>query len=140
MKLLNAEEQGLIAIDTNILVRLFVNEKSDTQLKRVTQFLANEASAYISQIVQIELVWVLESSYNYDKPHIIFALETLQKNSEFTLENPTQFSHALELYQSANADFSDYMIFANSQDKEHEFWTFDKKLAKTTGVYHLKAS
>lgn len=128
----------MIAIDTNILVRLFVNEPSaQKQIALVKKLLSNQTHIYISQIVQIELVWVLESSYQFDKTQIINVLDILNNNDNFILENAQIFKKALSLFKNNTADFSDYLIFCNAQYNHYPFWTFDKKLAKTQGVNPL---
>lgn len=127
-----------IAIDTNVLIRLFVQDDShQKQITAVKNLLKDKSEVYITQTVQLELVWVLESSYQFDKEQVIFALETLANHSVFILENPNQFNTALSLFKNNNADFSDYLIFANSQENNYPFWTFDKKLSKINGVNRL---
>ncbi len=128
----------MIALDTNIIVRLFVDDESSReQALLVREFLSHHKCVYISQVVQIELVWVLMSSYQFDKNTVIDVLEILYKRDDFSLENPQQFYRALMLFKQGNADFSDYLIFANSEDNELPFFTFDKKLGKTQGVTRL---
>ncbi len=128
----------MIALDTNIIVRLFVDDESSReQALLVRKFLSHHKCVYISQIVQIELVWVLMSSYQFDKNTVIDVLEILYKRDDFSLENPQQFYRALMLFKQGNADFSDYLIFANSEDNGLPFFTFDKKLGKTQGATRL---
>lgn len=128
----------MIAIDTNILVRLFVNEPSaQKQIEAVKQLLKNHTHIYISQIVQIELVWVLESSYQFSKEQVIFVLDILHHRENFILEKSNQFQTALTLFKDGVADFSDYLIFANAKHHDYPFLTFDKKLSKTQGVNKL---
>lgn len=125
----------MIALDTNIIVRLFVdNENSREQAELVRQFLQHHDCVYLSQMVQIELVWVLDSSYGFSKETIVQVLQLLFDRNDFYLENSEQFYDALQLFKTANADFSDYLIFANSQHKGLPFYTFDKKLTHTNGV------
>lgn len=128
----------MIAIDTNILVRLFVDEPSaQKQINLVKNLLKNETHIYISQMVQIELVWVLESSYQFNKEQILLVLNILYDQEQFILEKSNHFKTALQLFKDGKADFSDYLIFANANHHNYPFWTFDKKLSKTQGVNHL---
>lgn len=128
----------MIAIDTNILVRLFVDEPSaQKQINLVKNLLKNETHIYISQMVQIELIWVLESSYDFNKEQVIIVLDILNNNDNFILEKANHFETALNLFKNGTADFSDYLIFANANHHNYPFWTFDKKLSKTQGVNHL---
>lgn len=129
----------MIAVDTNILVRLFVNEPTARkQIALVKNLLKNQTHIYISQMVQIEFVWVLESSYQFNKEQVITALAVLNDNENFMLEKPNDFATALDLFKHGMADFSDYLIFANAKHHDYPFWTFDKKLAKTDNVNLLK--
>lgn len=127
----------MIAVDTNILVRLFVKDNNSEQIDLVQSLLKNQDKIYISQLVQIELVWVLESAYQFNKTQVTLILDTLTNHAVFCLENAHQFNHALTLFKNNNADFSDYLIFANAFDNHLDFWTFDKKLAKADGIHHL---
>jgi predicted nucleic-acid-binding protein len=55
----------MIAIDTNILVRLLINdETAQAQVDLAKDLLKRAKQVYISQIVQIEMVWVLETAYH----------------------------------------------------------------------------
>ncbi len=55
----------MIAIDTNILVRLLINdETAQAQVDLAKGLLKRAKQVYISQIVQIEMVWVLETAYD----------------------------------------------------------------------------
>ena len=58
----------MIALDTNVLVRLIVDDpKEQLQTKRAKSILHNIDQVYITQIVQIEIIWALETAYGFDK-------------------------------------------------------------------------
>ena len=128
----------MIAIDTNVLVRIFVKDKdSQSQALLVQKLLQEVQSVYIPKVVQIELVWVLQSAYEYDKSSILKVLRLLDTRPVFVLEYAHEFSCALSLFEQSNADFSDYLIVANCQQQDFKLWTFDRKLAKTDNVMRL---
>lgn len=128
----------MIAIDTNVLVRIFVKDKdSQSQALLVQRLLQGVQTVYIPKVVQIELVWVLQSAYEYDKSSILKVLRLLDARSVFVLEDAHEFSCALSLFEQSNADFSDYLIVANCQQQDFKLWTFDRKLAKTDNVMRL---
>jgi predicted nucleic acid-binding protein len=55
----------MIAIDTNILIRLLVDDKGQPeQVEAAWKQVKKEGAVFIPQIVQVETVWVLESAYN----------------------------------------------------------------------------
>lgn len=69
----------MIAVDTNVLVRLLINDPdSRTQVSLAKALLKRAKQVYVSQIVQIEMVWVLETAYDFDKAAVISVLKHLQ--------------------------------------------------------------
>lgn len=55
---------------------------------------------FVSQIVQVETVWVLESAYNFEKPAIIHLLSHLLQNRVFSPQREEVFQKALESYRT----------------------------------------
>ncbi|MDD5580276.1 MAG: PIN domain-containing protein [Methylobacter sp.] len=86
------------------------------------------------QIVQIEMVWVLETAYGFDKPAVITVLKHLQQTSLFALQDETQFDNALATFENYTADFSDYLILSGCLENNHELFTFDKKFTRLQSV------
>lgn len=123
------------AIDTNVLVRILIDDPgAEKQMQLARQVALKAKKIFISQIVQVEIVWVMESSYNIPKGQIILMLEHLISNSMFELQHESEFEFALSLYASTNIDFSDGVILAHSLSEQCILLTFDKKLSKLNGV------
>jgi predicted nucleic-acid-binding protein len=58
----------MIAIDTNILVRLLVDDPGQPEQVRAVRILAQKTGAvYVPTIVLVECVWVLDSAYHFNK-------------------------------------------------------------------------
>lgn len=128
----------MIAIDTNILVRILIDDESQPkQVKTARQFARKHPLLFISATVQVELIWVLEYCYKMSKPELIYALKHLNENETFILQNKSQFSTAVSLYESHAVDFSDCMIYAQASEEGIELTTFDKKFAKLPKVKRL---
>jgi predicted nucleic-acid-binding protein len=125
----------MIAIDTNILIRLLVDDKGQPeQVEAARKQVKKEAAVFIPQIVQVETVWVLESAYNLSRKQVSPVLGHLDSNAAFTLQNRSSFQKAMNLFIQGNGDFSDYLILAESQRENLKLLTFDKKLSKQAGV------
>jgi predicted nucleic-acid-binding protein len=123
------------ALDTNVLVRIFVDDDTQVgQLKLARQFAKKHHPLFIPQIVQVELVWVLESAYDFNKVEVLKVLKHLQENGAFALQQETQFESAIISFQESNADFSDCLILASSKEAKCEVITLDKKFSKLQGV------
>ena len=130
----------MIAVDTNVLVRLLIDDPSaPEQIDLAKSLLKKARQVFVPQIVQVEVVWVLESAYGYDKATVITVLKHLQTSVVYVLQQPSQFDKALVNFENNPADFSDYLIFAVSLENQHPLFTFDKKLARLDGVNLLKA-
>ena len=126
------------AVDTNVLVRILVtDDKQVEQVKLARQFAKKAKLVFVTQIVQVELVWVLQAAYGLEKSEIVSVLQHLQVNESFQLQSEHEFSAALQLYQSNNVDFSDSLIFVESKKENCDVVTFDKKFSRIPNVKHL---
>lgn len=131
----------MIAIDTNVLVRILVDDKEEhPQVTCARQFAKKHLKLFIPQIVQIELVWVLNVAYELEKTNIIPVLQHLYENAAFILQRVKQFETALHLYQTTHVGFSDCLIQIESQEENCKVVTFDKKFSKLPGVNLLVPS
>ena len=129
----------MIAVDTNILIRLLVNDPGQSeQVETARRHVKKEGAVFIPQIVQVETVWVLESAYKLARRQIAPVLEHLERNAAYTLQNRSSFQRAMKLYLKGSADFSDYLILAENQQEKLQLLTFDKKLGKQAGVVLAK--
>lgn len=125
----------MIAVDTNILVRLLVNDAAaQTQVDLAKALLKQTKQVYVPQIVQVEMVWVLETAYQFDKAAVLTALKHLQQSPLFVLQHKNKFDNALATFEKQSADFSDYLILADCLENEHQLFSFDKKLARLQSV------
>lgn len=125
----------MIAVDTNVLIRIFVDDPEEIAQTEAARGLAKAAQqVYVPQIVQVESVWVLETAYNFDKATILSVLEHLQTNHAFVLQRSDIFALALEQFRSSNTDFADCVILAESQKYGALLHTFDRRLSKLAGA------
>lgn len=125
----------MIAVDTNLLVRIIADDPGQPAQVAAARALASEAKQlFVPLVVQVETVWVLESGYGLDKPTVVRALQHLVVNQAFVLEDEDLSHRALTLFQASNADFSDCVILAGCRDSGLELYTFDKRLGKLAGA------
>jgi predicted nucleic-acid-binding protein len=125
----------VIALDTNVLVRLLTNDDVRQAAKAETWLRDNASArspAYVDHLVLCELSWVLERSYGYARELVHQALSALLDHDQLKLESPELVRQALGLHASGPADFSDYLLAARAQAAGHApVLTFDKKAART---------
>ncbi len=121
------------AVDTNLLVRLAVRDD-------VAQVAAAEAfvapGAWVSQLVLVEFVWVLESVYELGAKELASAVEILLNHAQLTLEGAETVAAALERYRGkSGVSFSDCLVLEAARKAGHlPLGTFDRALARLPGA------
>ena len=131
----------MIAVDTNVLVRLLVDDDPE-QKARAQQLLEATAEAgepcLISDPVLCELAWVLSSNYRARRAEIGAAVQSLLGRPLFVFEDRQVVLTAFEAYQRGKADLSDYLIGARAQAQgARTTWTFDRGLRGHPGFSWL---
>jgi len=118
-------------VDTNLFVRYLTNddlEKAD----RVEELLGDASEGRVklvtADIVIIELVWVLESSYDLDHTEIAPMIRSILATPGMEVINGALVARALELYEDKNIDIVDGYIAA-LMEKMHigAIYSYDRK-------------
>ena len=117
----------MIAIDTNIIVRLLVNDDA-AQFQRAYK-LFNKHDIFIADTVILETEWVLRFAYNFQPPQIADALTGLFGLPNVHINHPSLVALAIN-WHTQGLDFADAFHLANSRQCK-TFFTFDKKMIKT---------
>lgn len=116
----------MIAIDTNVLVRLLTGDDA-AQTSRATA-LFEQGDIYLGKTVLLETEWVLRFSYELSPPAIIAALKNVLGLPQVTAEDSFAVAGALTLFESG-MDFADALHLASSREAA-QFATFDAHLKK----------
>jgi predicted nucleic-acid-binding protein len=114
----------MLAVDTNILVRLLVEDDSK-QFRLAFQLLRTE-EVWVSKTVLLETEWVLRSTYGYDSSRVWTGLNFLLGLEQVSLEDRPSVAKALD-WMGLGLDFPDALNVASSPDGTG-FVTFDRKL------------
>jgi predicted nucleic-acid-binding protein len=121
----------VIAIDTNVLVRVIVEDTGQPEQTKIARDLVEEAQqVYLPQIVQVECSWVLAKVYKIDRATLLTVLEHLLVNPAFVLQHPDHFKTAVDLFRQGHADFADCLILAESSYFDATLYTFDQRLSQ----------
>jgi predicted nucleic-acid-binding protein len=129
----------MIGVDTNILVRFFVQD-DPPQAERSLRFLAARSAddpGLVNHVVLCEFVWVLENTYRLPRGRIFDALEVIMRSDRLKVTEPQDAWAALYEYQDG-ADFADALIATVNRRLgcEHTA-TFDRKAARRPGFLAL---
>lgn len=128
---------GVIAIDTNIVVR-FLTKDDPTQLKQAAK-LFNEEEIFIPDSVILETAWVLRFAYGLSPPEIVSALRKLLGLPNIHVDNGRKIAKVFEWHEQG-LDFADALHLASS-DMLSELITFDSKFiqrAKNKSSCHVR--
>ena len=114
----------MVAIDTNIAVRLLVND-DPAQTKKVVE-LFNSNDVFIPKTVILETEWVLRGVYQIERARSNAALRGLLSLERVVVEDEWSLFAALDSH-AKGMDFADALHLASSQ-RADRFATFDKPL------------
>ncbi len=123
----------MIALDTNILVRLLLNDDA-AQCKQARELLSRSEIYTAPTTVMLELVWVLESE-DFSRDEILQGLRTLLGLPNFKPKSLDALCYAIKWYESG-MDFGDALHLALSAGDE-AFVTFDKAFGKVATKYDI---
>ncbi len=116
------------AIDTNILVRLILEDDAE-QVSRAQALCA--AGVLVPLTVTMETEWVLRSRYKLNRESTFQFLLSFVESANFHFSREAGVRWALDRYR-AGADFADMIHLLDAHDADG-FATFDEILAVEAG-------
>jgi predicted nucleic-acid-binding protein len=122
----------MIAVDTNVLVRLLVKDDA-AQTRRVVRLFkqldADEARAHVSDVVICEIVWVLRSCYGFGRDEIASTLQQVLASRQLVFDSPDRLRRALDAFETGRGDVADYVLREHAKEADCDsIATFDKVL------------
>ncbi len=118
-------------IDTSVILRLLV--KDDEAKIRACEKLLREAKhqgvlLYLLPVAVLEIVWVLEKVYRYEKKRIREVVEAIINTPELKVEMEEVFQKALGAYESKNIKFADAVMGCWALERGYSVvYTYDEK-------------
>jgi predicted nucleic-acid-binding protein len=116
----------MIAVDTNLLVRLLTKDDPN-QAKRAAKIIESDV-IFIPKTVMLETEWVLRHAYGIDKDAIMKGFQKIMGLPNVRVEDQQTVFQAISWYESG-LDFEDALHLASSM-KADGFVTFDKAFIK----------
>lgn len=125
----------MIGIDTNILVRFLVRDdlKQGESVKSFFAMSQKEGEyLFISNVVVLELLYVLESVYDYNREEIVNAINALLKINVFKFENHNLLVEFVNISNTTNIELPDLLVGLISKHAGcRTAITFDKSASKS---------
>lgn len=124
------------AVDTNVVVRLIARDDA-RQTTAAETFVAG--GAWVSHVVLVETVWVLDSVYALAKDKLVLALDMLLNHAQLTIQDADVAHAALERFRRRGAaDFSDCLVLEIARKAGHlPLGTFDRTLGRDEGAERI---
>jgi predicted nucleic-acid-binding protein len=132
----------MIALDTNILVRLITQD--DPRQAALVERLIQQATAegevcFVSDVVLCELEWVLEACYGATRSDLLTAIQELASREVFAFEDSDALHWAINLYRKSKAELSDALIGAKARAQgARTTYTLDRVLSHHEGYSLLR--
>lgn len=127
----------MIGLDTNVLVRYIMQDdiKQSPKATKLMESLSVETPGFAPIVAIVELVWVLESSYDLSRQQVSQAVDLLLRAKPLVVERADLVAKALRTFNAGTADFADCLIERTAASFGCErTMTFDKGAAKTAGM------
>ncbi|RZM81898.1 type II toxin-antitoxin system VapC family toxin [Leptolyngbya iicbica] len=117
----------MIAVDTNVLVRLLTQDDAD-QYERSVKLFQSPDTIFIPTTVILETAWVLRTLYDFQPKAICTALRKVLGLPNVRVDNGSQLALALRWHETG-LDFADALHLAQCQSCE-TLYTFDQRFVK----------
>jgi predicted nucleic acid-binding protein len=131
-------------IDANVILRYITKDPpamAEAARKVFSEAQKGKVGLKIIPLIVAEVVWVLESFYNYSKTQIAETLIQLLLCDGLEVEQLSLLIEALTLYQKKNLDFADALLgITTLQYGPSSVYSFDQHLDRIDGVKRLTPS
>ena len=117
----------MIAVDTNVLVRLLVGDDL-LQRDRAAALFTHADAIFIAKTVLLETAWVLQSAYAFPRTEVAEALKKLAGVPNVIVEDAERVAQALG-HAERGVDVADALHVTSSSEAE-TFYTFDQRLIR----------
>ena len=115
----------MVAVDTNVLVRLLVGDDPDQH--RAARSLFQRENVFIPDTVLLESEWVLRRAFQFESAEVCSALRHVCGLPNVSLRDAGLVAQIIDWHE-AGLDFADAMHLATSG--EVAFRTFDREFIK----------
>jgi predicted nucleic-acid-binding protein len=100
-------------LDTNVLVR-YLTQDDALQARKANLVIDRAVAAgervQVDTVVLCELVWVLRTAYDCDRPTVAEALDKLLDAAQLSIDDRDRAREAARLFASGPGDFADYLL------------------------------
>ena len=136
----------MIAVDTNVILRFLLKPVDDNnpkwQVEQAERIINRADKVFISDIVIVEMEWILEGVFACSRQEIYTLLRALANNTKFCFSDWAVLNCALLDYvEHSKVELSDFLIARQAKSRGAiTLYTFEseKKLGGVSGVTCIK--
>jgi len=129
-------------IDANIILRFLTKDPppmAEAALKIFEEAKSGKISLLIIPITVAEVVWVLESFYEYPKEKIAETMTQFLSCEGLEVESLDLLLEALNLYYEKNLDFADALLAITALRKKiPTIYSFDQHFNRINGIIWME--
>jgi predicted nucleic-acid-binding protein len=127
----------MIGLDTKVIVR-YLAQDEPVQSRKATDLIENrltvEEPGFISIVAMVEIVWVLERSYDLSASELAAAIERMLQIDSLLIESEQEVFTAMVALKQGRGSFPDALVSALGVRAGCEYTvTFDKKALRLAG-------
>jgi predicted nucleic-acid-binding protein len=127
----------VIGLDTNILIRYLIQDDPVQSLQAneiIGRRLTEENPGFISIVVMVEMVWVLERAYRFGARDIASVIERILQANVLVVQNEQEVFTAMIALKEGQGSFADAVIAALAASENCSCTlTFDRKALGISG-------
>ena len=129
------------ALDTNVLIRYLAQDdalQSPLATRVLEERLSRSDRGFVSLVVVLETVWVMESRYGADASTIGDILDDLLAAPTLEVQEAACVRDAVQRYRQGGVDLHDCLIVALAAARKARVLTFDAQAARRLGMELLR--
>lgn len=125
-------------VDTNVLIRHLTGDPPD-QAARATRFLARGQPLVVADLVVAEVVYVLESFYQVERPRVAEMVRALLAFRSVRVLDDRLLLRAVEVYETERLDFAEaYLVAAAERTGVGAVASFDRAIDRVGTVTRIE--
>lgn len=132
-----------VFVDTNIFLRFLLKDvpsQAKSAKELLTKIKNGKISGFTSILVVVEIIWVLDSFYNFPKKQIIIAIRSLIELPNLEIEEARLIREALSVWEHTKAGFIDcYNYLKACREDIYHIASFDIDWDTFDNVKRLKS-
>ena len=125
-------------LDTNVLIRHLTGDPPDLA-QRATEFLSNAEELLVPDLIVAEVVYVLESFYEQERPRIAELVRAIIAFPAITVLDQDLLLRAIEVYEIDRIDFAEAYLVASAERSDiNVVVSFDRSIDRVGTVHRLE--